>query len=63
MSSFSQCGIGGNHFIAGAAELASQHLYKQPDMELSEPDCSHDDRNACNMESPHIISSMPSCLQ
>lgn len=52
MSSFSQSDITESHIIVLAAELASQHLYKWPELDSS----SHDDRVEMRATWKHLIS-------
>lgn len=57
MSSFSQRVVSRSDFIMPAAELASPHLYKRPEMELSTPDCRrHDDRSEMSATWKHLLS-------
>lgn len=62
MSSFPQGVVSRRDFIMLAAELASPHLYKRPEMELSTPDCRrHDDRLEMSATWKHLISYQVCC--
>lgn len=52
-----QHGVIGRHFVVLATELARQHSYKWPKMELLKPDCSsHDNRLETHATWEHLAS-------